>query len=235
MTSALNFSNLSTNSSGSSFAGITSGINSTALIQAEISQASLPMQQLQAQQTANTSRSTAYTNLGSQMTALSSALSDLNQNGMPSRTVTSSDSTNSYVTATASGGASGSYTIQVGQLATYAQLSPTLDSSGDPANLAVASATAPVFTDTSGNGTGAATFAIEGTDGVTKEITLSAGQNNIYSLADAINAAGVADPNVPGSKGLGVTATVVNTGIGSNPYELVLKSSQTGIGTAGPT
>ena len=233
MTSALSFSNLSTSNSGSNFAGIASGINTTALIQAEISQASLPMQQLQARQTANTARSTAYTNLASQMTALSSAISDLNQNGLAARTVTSTDTTNTYVTATAAGGASGSYTLQVGQLATYAQLSPTLDDSGNPANLAVASTTAPVFTDTSGDGTGTATFAIEGTDGVTKQITLSAGQNNIYALADAINAAGVADPNVPGSKGLGVTATVVNTGSGSSPYELILRSTQTGIGTAG--
>ena len=88
----------------------------------------------------------------------------------------------------------------------------------------MASTTAPVFTDTSGDGTGTATFAIEGTDGVTRQITLGAGQNNIYALADAINAAGVADPSVPGSKGLGVTATVVNTGSGTNPYELVLQA-----------
>ncbi len=235
MTSALNLSNLSTSSSGaSSFAGISSGINTTALIQAEISQASLPMEQLQAQQTANTARSTAYGNLESQMTALSSAISDLNQSGLPARVVSSSDSTNSYVTATASGGASGSYLVQVGQLATNAQLSPTLDSTtGNPTNLAVASATAPVFTDTSGDGTGTATFAIEGTDGITRQITLGAGQNNIYALADAINAAGVADPSVPGSQALGVTATVVNTGSGTDPYELVLQSAKTGVGTAG--
>jgi flagellar hook-associated protein 2 len=235
MSSALNLSNLSTSSSGaSSFAGISSGINTTALIQAEISQASLPMEQLQSQQTANNARSTAYGNLESQMTALSSAISDLNTNGLPARVVSSSDSTNGYVTATASGGASGSYSVKVGQLATYAQLSPTLDSTtGDPTNLAVASATAPVFGGSSGTGASTATFAIEGTDGITQQITLTAGQNNIYALADAINAAGVADPNVSGSQALGVTATVVNTGSGTDPYELVLQSDQTGIGTAG--
>ncbi|MGA2080937.1 MAG: flagellar filament capping protein FliD [Holophaga sp.] len=233
MSSAINFSNLNTSGNTSSFAGITSGINTTALVQAEVAQASLPLQQLQAQQTANNNESSALTNLQTQMQALASALSDLNTIGLTARTVTSSDSTNSYVTATASGGASGTYSLQVQQVATNAQLSPSLDSSGNPTNLAVASATAPVFTDTSGNGTGTATFAIEGTDGVTKQITLSGGQNNIYALAAAINAATVPDPTVPGSVGLGVNATVVNTGSGPDPYELVLTSAQTGVGSAG--
>jgi flagellar hook-associated protein 2 len=228
MTSALNFSNGSTSSSGTTFAGITSGINTTALVQAEIAQASGPLQELQAQQSANSAESTALTNLESQMTALSSAIDNLNTTGLPARVVTSTDPNNSYVTATASGGTSGSYQIQVQNIATDAQLSPTLDSNGNPTNLAVASTTAPVF-----SGNGPATFAIEGTDGVTKQITLTSGQNNINALAAAINAAGVADPNVPGSVGLGVTATVVNTGSGPDPYELILQSSKTGVGTAG--
>jgi flagellar hook-associated protein 2 len=230
MSSTISYSNLSTSSSGtSSFAGIASGINTTALIQAEISQASLPMQQLQAKQTANTSRSSALSTLESNMQALSSALGTMNGAGFSARTVNSSDSTNSYVTATASGGASGSFQVQVQNLATYAQLSPSLDSSGNPTNLAVASATAPVF-DTTKSST--ATFTIEDTNGVTRQITLAAGQNNIYALADAINAAGSTNTST-GAVGLGVTATVVNTGSGSDPYELILKSASTGIGTAG--
>jgi flagellar hook-associated protein 2 len=208
-------------------------MDTSALIQAQIARASLPQQQLQARKTANDSRSTALTTLQSQMKALSSSLADLNSSSLPARTVSSSDTTDSYVTATASGGASGRYVLQVNHTATYAQLSPTVDGSGNPTNLSASSATSAIFTDSSGNGTGTATFAIQGTDGVTKQITLSAGQNNIYALADAINAAGTPDPNVVGDKGLGVTATVINTGSATNPFELVLSSRDTGVGSAG--
>ena len=232
---AIDLSNLYSTGSTASFAGVTSGMDTTALIQAQIARASLPQQQLEARKTANDSRSTAFSTLQSQMKALSSALADLNASGLPSRTVVSSDTTGTYATATASGGASGRYTLQVNHVATYAQLSPTVDGSGNPTNLATASATSAIFTDASGTGTGTATFAIQGTDGVTKQITLSAGQNNIYALADAINAAGSADPNVEGDKGLGVTATVINTGSATNPFELVLSSRETGVGTGGAT
>lgn len=230
---ALNLSNLYSSGSTASFAGISSGMDTSALIQAQIARASLPQQQLQARKTANDSRSTALSTLQTQMKALSSALTDLNSTGLPSRTVASSDTTNTYVTATASGGASGRYVMKVDNVATYAQLSPSVDGSGNPTNLAAASATSAIFTDASGNGTGTATFAIQGTDGVTKQITLSAGQNNIYALADAINAAGTADPNVVGDKGLGVAATVINTGSVTNPFELVLTSRETGLGKDG--
>jgi flagellar hook-associated protein 2 len=78
-----------------------------------------------------------------------------------------------------------------------------------------------------------ASFAIQGTDGVIRTLTLGSSNNNLYGLRDAINALSTPDPNVPGSKGLGVTATVVNTGSGANPYQLVLTSNTTGTGTTG--
>jgi flagellar hook-associated protein 2 len=225
---AVDLSNISTTSSGAnSFAGIQSGINTTALIQAEITQASGPLNQLQSEQTANSNRSSAISSLETLMTSLSTSLATLNSSGLSARTVTSSDSTNTYASATAAGGASGSYNIQVQQTATYAQLSPTLNGSGNPTNLATSSTTASIFSGSS------ATFAIEDTNGVTKQITLGSGQNNINALANAINAAGATDPNNPTDVGLGVTATVINTGSGTNPYELILKSSKTGVGTAG--
>ena len=233
MSSSLSLQNTSTNSSGISFQGISSGIQTSQLVQAEISQASLPMQQLQTQQTANTTRSTALTALQTQMTTLSGDLSNLTTTGLTARVVTSTDPDNSYITATASGGASGSYTMQVIQTATNAEISPTLDSSGTPTNLAVASATAPVFTDTSGNDTGSATFSLEDTNGNVQQVTLDGDNNNINGLANAINALQTANPNVPGSVGLGIQATVVNTGSGTNPYELLLTSTTTGSGTAG--
>ena len=212
-------------SSGVSFQGITSGLQTDALVNAVITQASQPMVAMLAQVTAATSRKTALTTLQTEMDTLGTALDTLNTSGFDSRTVTSSDPDNTYVTATAKGGAAGSYDLKVGTVATNARLSPTLDASGNPTNLAVASKTAAIFTGAS------ATFAVQGTDGVTKQVSLTDGNNNIYGLADAINALGTADPNVVGSKGLGVLATVVNTGKASNPYQLVLTSRATGIGT----
>jgi flagellar hook-associated protein 2 len=230
-TSALSFQNSSTDSSGISFQGISSGIQTSQLVQATISQASLPLQQLQAQQTANTSRSTALTALEGQMTTLSGDIATLNSSGFTARSVSSSDPDNSYITATASGGASGSYTMQVQQTATAAELSPTLNAAGAPTNLAVASASAPVFTDTSGNETGSATFALEDTSGNVQQVTLSGANNNINGLANAINALQTPNPNIPNSVGLGIQATVVDTGSGANPYELILTSTTTGTGT----
>jgi flagellar hook-associated protein 2 len=231
MTSALSFQNSSTNSSGLSFQGISSGIQTSQLVQAEISQASLPLQQLQTQQTANNSRSSALTSLEGMMTSLSSSIDAMNNSGFPARLVTSTDTNNTYVTATASGGASGSYTLQVQNTATAAEIAPTLDSSGNPTNFSTASATAPVFT-----GTGSASFALEDTNGNIRQFTLDPSNNNINGLANAINALQTADPSDPTSKALGIQATVVNTGNktpGANPYELILTSTTTGSGTAG--
>jgi flagellar hook-associated protein 2 len=233
MSSSLSLQNASTNSSGISFQGISSGIQTSQLVQAEISQASLPMEQLEAQETANTSRSTALSALETQMTTLSGDISTLNASGFTARTVSSTDPNNEYVTASASGGSSGSYTLQVLQTATAAEISPTLDSSGNPTNLAVANATSPVFTDTSGNETGSATFTLEDTNGNVQSVTLAGTNNNLNGLANAINSLQTANPDVPNSVGLGIQATVVNTGSGSDPYELILTSTTTGSGTAG--
>jgi flagellar hook-associated protein 2 len=230
MSSSLSLGNVSTTSTGSSsFAGIASGINTTALVTAEIAQASLPMQTLQAEQSANTSTSSAMSSLETQMSTLSTDLGTMNTSGFQARIVTSSDSTNSHVTATASGGASGTFTVAVQNTATAAQISPATDSSGNATTLAVANASDPIFSGTSD------TFAIEDTNGNTQQVTLSGGNNTINALADAINALQTANPSVPGSTGLGVQATVVNTGTGTNPYELILTSATTGSGTAGST
>jgi len=230
MTSALSFTNSSSSStSGTSFQGISSGIQTDQLVQAEIAQASLPMQQMQARQTANTARSTALTALEAKMSTLSTDINTLNTSGFQSRVVTSSDPNNTNVTATASGGASGSYTLSVQKTATAAQISPAVDGSGNPTDLAVAKVSTAIYTGTSN------TFAVEDTNGVTRQITLANGNNTLQALADAINAQQIPDPTLPGSKGLGVQATVVNTGSGDNPYELLLTSTTTGSGTAGNT
>jgi flagellar hook-associated protein 2 len=231
MTSALSFQSSAGNTgaaSGSTFQGLSSGIQTNQLVQAEIAQASLPMQQLEARQAGNTKRSSALSALEGKMSTLSSDLDGLTSNGLQSRLVTSSDPGNSYVTATASGGAAGTYRLQVQNTATSAQILPCADADGNPDSLAVPSASSAIYSGAS------ATFALEDTNGVTREITLDHGNNTLSALADAINALQTGNPS-SGVKGLGIQATVVNTGSGSNPYELVLGSTTTGSGSAGNT
>lgn len=207
--------------------GVSSGIDWNSYINAILQQESQPLQRLQDKQTANNRRVAALQTFKSNLTALSSSLATLGGTSFDARTVSSTDANGTYVTATASGATAGSYDLKVSQVATKGRISPTL-SGGVPSNLAVADPLAtPVFSGTS------ATFAIQGTDGVIKTLTLDATNNSLYGLRDAINALGAADPNVPGSKGLGVTATVVNTGSGANPYQLVLTAKDTGTGTTG--
>lgn len=207
--------------------GVATGIDWNSLISAILQQEGQPVQRLQAQQTANNNRLSVLQKLQGDMNALSSSAATLGGTAFDARTVTSSDTTNTYVTATATGAAVGSYDLQVSRVATAGKISPTL-SGGLPTNLAVADPLAtPVFSGSS------ASFAIQGTDGVIRTLTLGSSNNNLYGLRDAINALSTPDPNVPGSKGLGVTATVVNTGSGANPYQLVLTSNTTGTGTTG--
>ena len=209
-----------------SFQGVTSGIKSDALISAVISQASQPMVGMQKQISAANARASALTGLQTTMTDLSSSLHTLVSSGFDARTVDSSDPNDSYVSATASGGRAGSYDLQVLRTATNARLSPTLVN-GAATTLAVAKPNDPIFTGDS------ATFAVQGTDGNAEQITLGSGNNTLGGLAEAINALATPDPNDPDSEGLGVTATIVDTGQKTNPLQLVLTSSKTGVGAAG--
>ncbi|HJW31793.1 MAG TPA: flagellar filament capping protein FliD [Holophagaceae bacterium] len=65
----------------------------------------------------------------------------------------------------------------------------------------------------SGNGS----FAVQGTDGTVKAFSLT--NNSLNGLRDAINGSGA-----------GVTATIVNTGSGATPYQLVVTAKETGTG-----
>ena len=209
-----------------SFQGVTSGIKTDALISAVISQASQPMVGMQKQISAANARASALTGLQTTMTDLSGAITTLNTSGFDARTVDSSDPNDTYVSATASGGRAGSYDLQVLRTATNARLSPTLVN-GVATTLAAAKGSDPIFSGDS------ATFAVQGTDGVAKQITLGSGNNSLAGLTEAINALGTPDPNDPEDTGLGVTATLVDTGQKTNPIQLVLTSSKTGVGSAG--
>jgi flagellar hook-associated protein 2 len=204
-----------------SFQGLSTGLQTDALINAILTQEGQPIARLQTQQALNQKRVTAFQAISRDLTSLSSSLNTLQNTSFDARTVTSSDANNVYVTATASGSAAGSYAVQVSQVATAARLGNT---GGADTSFSVAdAANTPIFSGASAN------FAIQAQDGTTKVINLGSGQNSLYGLRDAINASNAGTTGT----GASVIATVVNTGSGANPYQLVLTSNTTGTGTTG--
>jgi flagellar hook-associated protein 2 len=193
-----------------SFQGLSSGVQTDALVSAILAQDGLGVARLQAKEAQNTAASTALSTMKSQLNSLMVSLVAV-QDAFNARTVTSTDTTNTYVTATATGAGAGSYDLSVANVATKGRISSTMVG-GVPQNLAVADPTSAIFTSTN------ASFAVQGTDGVIKTFQLSS--NSLNGLRDAINASGA-----------GVTASIVNTGSGANPYQLVISANSTGTGT----
>lgn len=195
-----------------SFQGISTGLQTDALINAILKQEGQPLQRLQDRLSLNNKRVAALQSLVTNLKSLSTSLSTLQNTSFDARTVSSSDSTNAYVTATATGTSAGTYDVKVTTIATKAQLTNT---GGADTSFKVANATTTsIFSGAS------AKFAVQGTNGTVKVITLSSSQNSLTGLKDAINASGA-----------GVEASIVNLGTGSDPYQLVLTSTSTGTGS----
>ena len=189
----------------SSITGVSSGIDTTALINAIVGQKSGNLNRLKARRDLNDKKTAALTALKTSLQALTLSMAVL-QDKFNSRTVTSSDANNTYVTATGSGAASGNYDLTVSTVATKARISAS-----PTAELAVASLTDTIFT-------GTARFAVRGTDNKTYAFDVT--DNTLTGLRDAINA----------QTASGVTATIVNTGSGAKPYQLVISAKTTGTG-----
>lgn len=206
-------------SSMNSLSGVSSGIDTAALIDAIVGMKGGTVTRLKAKKDLNDRKSSALTAMRTSLNALSLSVATL-QDKLNNRTVTSTDSTNTYVTATASGVASGSFEVSVKTIATRGRLSAKLDGAGLPLDLAVAKPDDAVGSAVFTPGGTPAKFAVQGTDGVVKVITLTEGNNTLNGLRDAIN-----------SSGAGVTASVVNTGRGAQPYQLVITAKETGKGT----
>lgn len=197
--------------------GISTGVDTTALINAIVAQKGGSVTRLKAQKDLNDKKTAALTAMNTSLYGLSISMLAL-QDKFNSRTVTSTDANNTYVTATGTGAASGNYDLTVHTVATKGRISATL-AGGLPTNLAVANPTDAVNSSIFTPGTTPASFAIQGTDGVIKTVTLTAGTNTLNGLRDAINASGA-----------GITASVVNMGKGPKPYQLVLSAKETGTG-----
>jgi len=208
----------SSTSSLTSLSGVSTGVDTTALINAIVAQKGGNVTRLQAQRDLNDKKTTALNSMKAELSTLSISMLAL-QDSFNSRTVTSTDINNAYVTATGKGAATGNFDLTVHTVATKGRVSATLDSGGAATNLAVASPTDSVNSNIFAPGT-PASFAIQGTDGVIKTITMTEGSNTLNGLAAAINASGA-----------GVSALVVNTGKGAKPYQLVLSAKDTGTGT----
>ena len=211
----------SSTSSALSFNGVSTGIDTTALVNAIVAQKGVGVTRLKAQQDLNNQKTTALTAMRTSLSGLTVSLAAL-QDKLSGRAVTSTDANNTNATATATAAASGSYDLTVHTVATQGRLSSSLDANGLPTNLAVASpsdaVTSPIFTLGSG-----ATFAVQGTDGKVYSLSLDANSNTLNGLRDQINAVA----------GASVTASVVNTGKGTTPYQLVITAKDTGTGSTG--
>ena len=164
--------------------------------------ASLPLQQLQNEQSLLTNQSTGLTSLNSQFSGLQSAINSLNSASQNLLSSSVSDPTilNASV---AAGALTGSYSITVKDPGAF---STVLSNSATP------------VTDPASQNISAATSFSLSLNGVTQTPPITPATNSLNSLAAAINAANE-----------GVQATIVNVGPPNAPnYQLSLQSTQLG-------
>ncbi len=184
--------------SGISFAGIASGLDSTSIIEALMKLRHRPIDVL-AKRKSGFQNQQAHLNqlreLVSRVRTAVDAINSANEFGA----FAAASSAESVLTATATGSASpGSFTVTVGALA-----KAEVEASNGYADGTTTSV-----------GTGDITLTV---GGVAKTITIASGEDTLEKVRDAINNAKA-----------GVSATVVNTGTGATPYKLVLQASATG-------
>ncbi len=186
------------------FSGISSFSDDfQAILDRTVSIASLPAKELEGYQQEILADKTALGSLGSAVSALSSSLSNLA--GLESGGALSVSTNSSKVTATKSSGAApGVYVIS--EISSLAQSAVYTSTEGFPD--AGATAVDP---------DGILTLVV---DGVDHTLTLGGGENTLSGLRDAINGAG-----------LGISATIVDSGSGANRYYLTLTAAEPGART----
>jgi len=186
--------------------GIGSGLDVNTIVAQLVALEKQPLQGLQTKANALSARVSAYGSLQSQMSGLNDAAAAL-ANADSWRAAVASSSNTAALTASVSGTpATGSYLVQVQQLATgQATVSPTLASSASSVG------TGSLSIQLGSWNTSHTTFSASG---VAKTVTIAAGAQSLSSIATQINAASA-----------GVTATVVQDVNGSR---LVLRANSTG-------
>lgn len=198
-----------------SFQGLSTNLPTDQMVEAIIQSESQGMERMQARQALNSQRASLVRTFRSNLLALQTAFGTLANSSFSSRIVTSSDANNTYLTATASGAANGTYDIVVRQAAQGARLTAP--------NAATALTASLGGTDSIGDGTGTYDYTLTNTDGEAVTVSLSAANNTLAGLRDAINAQ---------SGTTGIQATVVQTAATGDSYKLVLSTSETGEGSA---
>lgn len=214
---------MATANSAISFQGLSSGVQTDALIQAILAQKGTGLTRLKTRQTDNNNRTSALNAMKTSMTSLSLSLISL-VDKFNARTVSSTDANNTYVTATAVGAAVGSYDLKVSSVATKARISPTFNYSGSSTNAAALtfnSATAKTIT-------GAVGFTIDAgsTPGGAVSGTFTVGGNS-YALTGT-------NGTLTGAAGTpleGLSVTVNGAGSGT----LNLTATPTNLAVADPT
>lgn len=193
-----------------SFQGLSTNLPTDKLVDAIITQESQPMVRLQNEQAANNQRTTALSALKTDLMGVSTSMSGLIDTGFQTRTVTSNDPSNSFVTATANGAAPASYDVAVTSLATRARMVVPAGEGMDP-----------------GGTVGTGTYTLTDMDGHSADIKIKDGNDTLTGLRDAINAAKDSD-----GKPLNVNASILKTGA-DGTSQLILSALNTGLGKDG--
>ena len=166
-----------------------------------VSIASLPVKQLQSQQSTLLTQKQLLTDLNSSVSSLATAISALADLG--TNKAISATTSNASRVSVSTNGATQAATHTITEITSVAKAASETSASGY--------ATAD---STSVSATGTLELAVGGT---TYPITLDSAHNNLNGLRDAIN-----------QLGAGVTASVLNTGNGASPYYLSISSNTTG-------
>jgi len=182
-----------------SITGISSGLDTNAIVKAIINAERGTARLLEVRQAEKTNMVSAYKAIEAKFLAIQSQLGLLGKSAtFDKMNITSSD-TDSVEVSGLDNAIPGTFDVRVTQLARNNQLA----SQG--------------FDDQNANILGTGTFKISVGDASFTDITLTSNNNSLSGLRDAINAAGA-----------GVTASIVNDGTDKNAFRLVLTADKTG-------
>lgn len=192
---------------GVSFSGISTGLNTDALISAVIESESQGLYRLQKTQSRNTQKSSVLQQIKTAVSSLGISMNTLNNTKVYNQTVSNSDTDGKYASVTAYDAVPGSYTLQVDSLATRAKHQVS-------------------FADQDTTPVGKGTYAVLDTEGTTKTFTIDDTNNTLAGFQAALNKAGA-----------NVSAAVIDTGTTGSPsrYQMVLSATDTGAGKNGST
>jgi len=187
------------------FQGISTGLNTSSLIQAIMEQESQPLVRMQDKQTLNSKRSTLMSTFSLNLLSLSTSMNSLTSSAFFTQQVTSSDANATFASASATGATTGTYDVQVDRIASKAKLTFG----------------APDSTSSVGQGS----YTLTDKDGTTKAFTIDATNDSLTGLRDAINDSG-ADVTA---------TIVDSGAAGPSRYKLIVSSNETGAAESGGT